>query len=391
MDGSSPLLVQNDGPANNLLDYGSYLEELPREILEQDISHILQGGPECGTYPADSGAANIQTQLPLPSFMAPEVPVQQPGPAKGSSIEGLQSYISSCGVLCVSIAILVDLKIMCSTAELHLIKVFLPVDGKRKKCYGSRPEVARAMGLVPKGADAMKQVIYRKARLRSAGRYKPTKGGALKPALHPNQVVCQDSTRACIEEMLQKDRDLEAARNELHAMRGTLESSAAELAAAEAAKGQLESEVQQKDSDLQVAWSQLHAMENKLEACSATKGQFENQVRNLQSKLAEKADQLAESQRERMEMLDLEDLHSQLAELRQDVDRLEQGMTFMVEELEEARAQNVQLQAELKDQSPAQRTAQDELSDLLASVFKVITAVKKTPHLESMLLHALGK
>ena len=62
----------------------------------------------------------------------------------------------------------------------------------------------------------------------------------MKPALHPSQFVCQDSTRACIEAMLQKDEDLEAARNELHAMR---ESSAAELAASEAAKCQLEFEV----------------------------------------------------------------------------------------------------------------------------------------------------
>lgn len=68
-------------------------------------------------------------------------------------------------------------------------------------------------------------------------------GGALKLVLHPSQFQCQDSTRACIEEMLQKDRDLEAVRDELHAMRGTLESSTARLAASEAAKGHLEAEV----------------------------------------------------------------------------------------------------------------------------------------------------
>lgn len=68
-----------------------------------------------------------------------------------------------------------------------------------------------------------------------------------------------------------------------------------------------------------------------------------------------------------------------------------QDRTLMIKELEEARAQIVQLQGELKDKSPAQCSAVDEESDLLASVFKVISAVKKAPHLESMLLHALGK
>lgn len=48
------------------------------------------------------------------------------------------------------------------------------------------------------------------------------------------------------------------------------------------------------------------------------------QVKELQKKVAEKAEQLAESQREHVETLDLEDLHSQLTELRQDVGRLEQ-------------------------------------------------------------------
>lgn len=186
---------------------------------------------------------------------------------------------------------------------------FLPVDGKRRKCYASRPQVARAMGLVPKRADATKQVICRKLRLRSADCHKTTKGesyflctnhlqskhgtrmhvtaeqsatatctnahlphipgvvvhessntcgsciepgkclpcdvlsvgGALKPALHLSQIVCQDSTRACIDEMLKKDKDLETACDELHAMRGT-------LAASEAARGQLETEVLQTPS-----------------------------------------------------------------------------------------------------------------------------------------------
>lgn len=45
------------------------------------------------------------------------------------------------------------------------------------------------------------------------------------------------------------------------------------------------------------------------------------QVRSLQLELAKKAEQLAESERERMKMLDLEE---QLAELRQITDGLEQ-------------------------------------------------------------------
>ncbi len=66
-------------------------------------------------------------------------------------------------------------------------------------------------------------------------------------------------------------------------------------------------------------------------------------------------------------------------------------MTLMLEELEEVRTENSQLQARVKEHSPAQGTAPDEESDLLTCAFKVITAVKKSPDLESMLLHALGK
>ena len=65
----------------------------------------------------------------------------------------------------------------------------------------------------------------------------------------------------------------------------------------------------------------------------------------------------------------------------------EQVLTLERGELEEARSEIAQLQARVKEQSPAP----DEDSDLLACVFKVISAVKKSPDLERMLLHALGK
>lgn len=65
-----------------------------------------------------------------------------------------------------------------------------------------------------------------------------------------------------------------------------------------------------------------------------------------------------------------------------------------MKEAEEARAENEQLRARLADvegQAASKGNAMDDESDLLACVFRVISAVKKAPQLERRLLRALGQ
>ncbi|KAK9907397.1 hypothetical protein WJX75_002969 [Coccomyxa subellipsoidea] len=285
------------------------LDDLPQEYLGQDINNFF-GCQEW--YPP---VPFRQGQLPAADIIEPEEPLTNQAfkDDKYRYIEMLRSYISSCGGR-LSEGWQVTFKIKRDHTKRTLYippDDFVPADGETcRSSYQARTEVARAMGLVAinnhkrnkkkeqlhscankectepgDGSLALCNVRRGRGRPRrnaagnlltadclpaAAGQTQLQEGTlavytgapASGPLLMGSGFDCKDSTRAIIEEMLQKDRDLETAQ-----------------------------------SHRKYLTEKVQVTNAKLEACEATKGQLATQVAKLQRALAQKEEELAETGR----------------------------------------------------------------------------------------------